>query len=81
MYLMKITVTRHQRNIFKDWVKEHSCYAGFIKDLIKAEMEKKIELRNSPSHQAYRREHHRRFLYCNKTRIACLSKIVEGGFT
>lgn len=42
MYLtLKITVSfKESEKKLYDWVKEHSSYAGFIKDLIKAEMEK-----------------------------------------
>lgn len=41
MYLMKITVSfKETEEYLYNWVKEHSSYAGFIKDLIKAEMEK-----------------------------------------
>jgi hypothetical protein len=38
---LKITVSfKETEKKLYDWVKEHSSYAGFIKDLIKAEMEK-----------------------------------------
>jgi hypothetical protein len=42
MYMnLKITVSfKASEKKLYDWVKEHSSYAGFIKDLIKAEMEK-----------------------------------------